>query len=393
MRPVYLDNNATTRVDPAVVEAMLPFFTEHFGNPSSAHGFGAPVREALKHAREAVAALVGAAYPDEILFTSGGTESDNAAIRAGLAARPERNEVVVSAVEHPAVLACLKQLEASGRIKVHRIPVMRCGCLDRDRFRAALSDRVALVTIMWANNETGVVFPVEALAEDANAVGALFHTDAVQAAGREPIDVKRGLIDLLSVSSHKVHGPKGVGALYVRRGVRFTPLVLGGKQERARRGGTENVPGLVGFGKAAEIAAGRLLGDAARMRALRDRLEAGLLRSIRDAAVLGAASPRLPNTSALSFGGVEAEAVASMLAREGIAVSTGAACSAGSSAPSHVLQAMGVSDDGAVRFSLARDSDDDDIDRALRATADIVARLRQGPAQPEVSPQREDAYA
>ena len=258
MRPVYLDNNATTRVDPEVVAAMLPFLTEHFGNPSSAHGFGAPSRQGMKTARDQIVALVGAGFPEEILFTSGGTESDNTAIRAGLAANPDRNEVVVSAVEHPAVLALVRRLEAEGRIKAHVIPVLTCGSLDRELYRAALSPRVALVSIMWANNETGVVFPIEALAEEAKAVGAIFHTDAVQAAGREPIQLKRSAIDLLSLSSHKLHGPKGVGALYVRRGLKLEPLIYGGRQERARRGGTENVPGVVGFGKAAEIAAPRL---------------------------------------------------------------------------------------------------------------------------------------
>ena len=278
----------------------------------------------------------------------------------------------------------VRLLEAEGRIKAHFIPVLPCGCLDRERYRAALSPRVALVSIMWANNETGVVFPVEALAEEAKAVGAVFHTDAVQAGGREPIDLKGTAIDLLSMSSHKLHGPKGVGALYVRRGFKLAPLIAGGRQERARRGGTENVPGVVGFGKAVEIAAPRLRGDAARMRALRDRLESGLVGRIRHAAVLGASAERLPNTSAIVFANVEAEAIAALLAREGIAVSTGAACSAGSQAPSHVLEAMAIpmaAKFGAVRFSLSRDSDDDDIDRALSALPDIVARLRDRPAR------------
>ena len=379
MKPVYLDNNATTRVDPAVVAAMLPYLTEHFGNPSSAHAFGAPARQGMKTARDQAAALVGAGFPDEILFTSGGTESDNTAIRAGLAANPDRNEIVVSAVEHPAVLALVRRLEAEGRIKAHVIPVLACGCLDRERYRAALSSRVAVASIMWANNETGVVFPVEALADEAKAVGAIFHTDAVQAAGREPIHLKRSAIDLVSLSSHKLHGPKGVGALYVRRGVRLEPLITGGRQERARRGGTENVPGIVGFGKAAELAAARQCGDARRMRALRDRLESGLAGRIPGAFALGTSAARLPNTSAVVCAGVEAEAIATMLAREGVAVSTGAACSAGSHAPSHVLRAMNnpmAAELGAVRFSLSRETDDDDIDAALAATAEIVARLR-----------------
>jgi cysteine desulfurase len=399
MWPVYLDNNATTRVDPEVVAAMLPYFTESFGNPSSAHAFGAPSRQGMKRAREQVAALVGAAFPDEILFTSGGTESDNAAIRAGLAANPERDEVIVSAVEHPAVLALVKQLEAEGRVKAHVIPVLTCGCLDRQRYRDALSPRTALVSIMWANNETGIVFPVEALAEEAKAVGAIFHTDAVQAAGREPIHLKRGAIDLLSLSSHKLHGPKGAGALYVRRGLKLEPLIYGGRQERARRGGTENVPGVVGFGKAAEIALPRLRGDAARMRALRNRLESGLVGRIPDAAVLGASAERLPNTAAIVCAGVEAEAIAAMLARQGVAVSTGAACSAGSHAPSHVLKAMNIpmaADLGAVRFSLSRETDDDEIDRALTETPEIVARLRSHALRASAianSDPREAAYA
>ena len=399
MRPVYLDNNATTRVDPEAVAAMLPYLTEHFGNPSSLHAFGAPSRQAVKTAREHAAALVGAALADEILFTSGGTESDNTAIRAALAANPDRNEVVVSAVEHPAVLALIRELEAEGRIKAHVVPVLTCGCLDRELFRAALSSRVALVTVMWANNETGVIFPVEALAEEAKAVGAVFHTDAVQAAGRAPINLKRSAIDLLSISSHKLHGPKGVGALYVRRGLKFAPMIYGGRQERARRGGTENVPAIVGFGKAAEIAVPRLHGDAARMRALRDRLESDFIARIRDIAVMGARAERLPNTSAIACAGVEAEAVATMLAREGIAVSTGAACSAGSHAPSHVLKAMNApiaTELGAVRFSLSRETDDDDIDRALTATREIVGRLRQSgpPASNSDAPRRrEAAYA
>ncbi len=399
MRPVYLDNNATTRVDPEVVTAMLPYLTEHFGNPSSLHAFGAPGRKGMKTARDRVAALVGAAFADEVLFTSGGTESDNTAIRAALAANPDRNEVVVSAVEHPAVLALVKELEAEGRIKAHVIPVLTCGCLDRERFRAALSSRVALVTVMWANNETGVIFPVEALAEEAKAVGAVFHTDAVQAAGRAPIDLKRSAIDLLSLSSHKLHGPKGVGALYVRRGLEFAPMIHGGRQERARRGGTENVPGIVGFGKAAEIAGPRLHGDAARMRALRDRLESDLIGRIRDVSVMGARAERLPNTSAIACAGAEAEAVATMLTREGIAVSTGAACAGGSHAPSHVLKAMNAPiavELGAVRFSLSRETDDDDIDRALAATCRIVGRLRENGAAasgPDAPRRREAAYA
>ena len=396
MKAVYLDNNATTRVDPDVVAAMLPYLTEHFGNPSSAHDYGAASRQAMKTARERVAGLIGARSADEILFTSGGTESDNAAIRAGLAAHPDRDEVVISAVEHPAVLALVRQLEVEGKIRAHIIPVLACGCFDRERYQAALSPRVAIVSIMWANNETGVVFPVEALAEDAKAVGAIFHTDAVQVAGREPIDVSRSAVDLLSISAHKLHGPKGVGALYARRSVAFAPLICGGRQERGRRAGTENVPGAVGLGRAAEIAAPRLRGDAARMRALRNRLESGLLGRIRNAAALGAKTLRLPNTSSIFCEGVEAEAVAALLAREGVAVSTGAACSAGGRAPSHVLSAMGnpaAAELGAIRFSLSRETDDGDIDRVLSLMPEIVARLADHAPPAKRERGREAAYA
>jgi cysteine desulfurase len=292
MRAVYLDNNATTRVAPEVVAAMLPCLTEDFGNPSSVHDFGATSRLALKEARERVRALLGAAFREEILFTSGGTEADNTAILGALEATDERNEIVVSAVEHPAVLALCSHLERTRHVKVHRIPVDALGGLDRARYRAALSRRVALASIMWANNETGVVFPVEELAEEAKAVGALFHTDAVQAVGRLPIALRGTAIDMLSLSAHKLHGPKGVGALYVRRGAPFRSLMLGGNQERGRRGGTENTPGIVGLGKAAEMATSRLRGDAARMRALRDRLEASLLGQIQGGRDRAAAQPR-----------------------------------------------------------------------------------------------------
>jgi cysteine desulfurase len=383
MRAVYLDNNATTRCDPQAVAEMLPYLTEQYGNPSSPHGFGDAARNAIREARARVGALIGATAPEEIVFTSGGTESDNLAILAALKANPDRNEIIVSAVEHPAVLALVRRLEAEGRVKVHAVPLMPCGCLDRERYRAALSPRVALVSIMWANNETGVLFPVEALAEEAKAFGALVHVDAVQAAGRTPIDMKRNVIDLMSLSSHKMHGPKGVGALFVRRGLKVAPMILGGKQERARRGGTENVPGIVGFGKAAEIASARLRGDAARMQALRDRFERGAAARIPGAVIVGGATLRLPNTSLVSCPGVEAEAIAALMAREGVAVSTGAACAAGAAAPSHVLTAIGspqLAKDGAVRVSLSRESDDDDIDRALDVMAAAVARLRPRPA-------------
>jgi cysteine desulfurase len=386
MRAVYLDNNATTRPDPEVVAAMLTCLTEDFGNPSSVHDFGSLSRIALKQAREKVRALLGAAFREEILFTSGGTEADNTAILGALDAADGRNEIIVSAVEHPAVLALCSHLERTRRIKVHRIPVDALGRLDRGRYRAALSHKVALVSIMWANNETGVVFPVEELAKEAKAVGALFHTDAVQAVGRLPIALRETAIDMLSLSAHKLHGPKGVGALYVRRDVPFRSLILGGNQERGRRGGTENTPGIVGLGKAAEMATSRLRGDAARMRALRDRLEASLMARIPNAFVLGDVERRLPNTSAIVCEGAEADAIVLLLNRAGVAASSGAACAAGSTAPSHVLRAMAVPAAlaaGAVRLSLSRDNDDDDIDRVIATMPAIVDRLRVRSLGPE----------
>jgi cysteine desulfurase len=397
MRPVYLDNNATTRVDPDVVAAMLPYFTEHYGNPSSAHDLGVAARRALKRARGSVRALIGAGSDDEIQFTSGGTESDNTAILGALGAADGRDEVVVSAVEHPAILALVAQLANSGRIKAHVIPVDQAGRLDRARYRAALSARVALVSIMWANNETGVLFPVEELAEEAKAVGALFHSDAIQAAGRIPIEVRQTSIDLISLSAHKLHGPKGVGALYVRLGLTLNPMIYGGRQERGRRAGTENLPGVVGFARAAEIAHAALASDAARMRVLRDRLERSLQDRIPEAFVVGRTEPRLPNTSALVCGGAEADAIALMLNRAGIAVSTGAACAAGSFASSHVLRAMNIPAalaQGATRFSLSRDNCDDDVDRVLAAMPSIVERLRGRPrAELSAAPQLVAAVA
>ena len=377
MRPVYLDNNATTRVDADVVAAMLPCFQEVYGNPSSSHRFGADASDLVKRARARVARLIGA-RDDEIVFTSGGTESDTTAILGALGASGGRDEVIVSAVEHSAVLALAKHLEHTGRARVHIIGVDNNGRLDRAAYARALSERVAVVSIMAANNETGVMFPVDDLAGEAKAHGALFHTDAVQAAGRCEFGLADSAIDMLSLAAHKMHGPKGVGALFVRRGVRIASLFHGGKHERGRRAGTENTPAIVGFGRAAELAAARLNGDSARMRALRDRLESGVKRIAPSAIVLGESEPRIANTSSIVFPRIEAEAVAIALGREGVAVSTGAACAAASRAASHVLVAMGFGDAadlGAVRFSLSRDSDDDDIDRTLTLLPGILARF------------------
>ena len=326
MKPVYFDNNATTRVDPRVVEAMLPFFTEQFGNPSSMHAFGANVSAAVNCARGELQSLLGAEHDHEIVFTSGGTESDNAAILSALEANPRRREIVTSAVEHPAVLSLCAWLEKNKGVRVHVIPVDEKGRLDLDAYAVALSDRVAIVSIMWANNETGTIFPVCQLADKAKAVGALFHTDAVQAVGKIPMDLKSTAIDMLSLSGHKLHAPKGIGALYVRRGVRFRPQIKGGHQERGRRAGTENTPAIVALGKAAALAALSMAKVNTHVRGLRDRLEKGLIQRIGHCFVTGDPDNRLPNTANVAFEYIEGEGILLLLNKEGVAASSGSAC-------------------------------------------------------------------
>ncbi|HEY8259850.1 MAG TPA: cysteine desulfurase NifS [Methylosinus sp.] len=380
MTAIYLDNNATTRTDPAVVEAMLPYFTEHFGNASSAHSFGASVGGAVKTARQQLQALLGAAHDHELIYTSGGTESDNAAILSALEAMPDRNEIVTSKVEHPAILTLCEHLEKIGRAKVHFIDVDSLGQLDIEAYRAALSDKVAIVSLMWANNETGTIFPIEGLAELAKQHGALFHTDAVQAVGKTSIVLKDSAIDMLSLSGHKLHGPKGVGALYVKKGARFKPLIRGGHQERARRGGTENVPAIIGLGKAAEIALQHMAEEQGRVKEMRDRLEKGILQRVPNCIVNGDRNDRLPNTSNIAFEYVESEAILLHLNRGGVAASSGSACTSGSMEPSHVLKAMGVPEaalHGAVRFSFSRDNAAEDVDRVIEALPPIVEKLRE----------------
>jgi cysteine desulfurase len=377
---VYLDNNATTRADPRVVEKMLPYFADEFGNASSTHLFGAEVATAVRDARRSVQTLIGAAHDHEIVFTSGGTESDNAAILAGLAAAEGRDEIVTSAVEHPAILSLVDHLREKRGITTHIIGVDEFGRLDMDAFRAALGPKTAIVSIMWANNQTGTLFPVERLADLAHEAGALFHTDAVQAVGKTPIDLKSTKIDLLSLSAHKLHGPKGVGALYVRKGTKFSPLIRGGHQERTRRGGTENTPGIVGLGMAAEIIRARLDEEATQIRALRDRLETRIVSEIGHCRVSGDLENRLPNTSNIAFFDIEGEAVLTHLNRAGVAASTGSACTAGSNEPSHVLRAMNIPAralQGAVRFSFSRDNTEADVDRVMEVLPGVVAKLRE----------------
>lgn len=380
LRPVYLDNNATTRVDPEVLAAMQPFFTEHFGNASSMHAFGAEIGGALDRARRQVQALLGTEYDHEIVFTSGGTESDNTAILSALETQTGRNEIITSVVEHPAILSLCDWLEKSRGIKVHRIPVDAQGRLDREAYRNALSERTAIVSIMWANNETGTIFPVEQLAELAHEAGALFHTDAVQAVGKIPIDLRTSEIDMLSLSGHKLHGPKGIGALYVRRGVRLRPLIRGGHQERGRRGGTENAPAIVGLGKAAELALQWMPHEAEAVKKLRDRLEQGIVARVPRCFVNGDTSSRLPNTTNIAFEFIEGEAILLLLNENGIAASSGSACTSGSLEPSHVLRAMKVpytAAHGSTRFSFSRENSDADVDRVLDVVPGVIAKLRR----------------
>lgn len=380
---VYLDNNATTRIDACVVEAMLPFFRDQFANASSSHALGAAASGAARAARRQVQALIGAARENEIVFTSGGSESNNAAIFSALEMQAGRDEIVTSAVEHPAVLAVCDNLEQLGRARIHRIPVDRAGNLDLEAYHAALSARTALVSVQWANNETGVVYPVELLASMAHEAGALFHSDAVQAAGKIVIDAQAAQIDMLSISAHKMHGPKGVGALYIRHGVRFAPLIHGGRQERGRRAGTENTAAIVGFGLAAELAAQALPREMPRVALLRDRLELEIMRLVPGSIVIGNSaddrSQRLPNTLNIAFEDLEADAILLLLDRVFIAASSGSACAAGSMEPSHVLRSMKVPFRylrGAVRFSLSRDNSDKDVDWVLEVLPQAVDELQ-----------------
>jgi cysteine desulfurase len=378
MGEIYFDNNATTRVLPEVAEAMLPFLTEHYGNPSSIHRFGSEVGQKLAAAREQIARLIGAADALEVILTSCGTEGDNAAIRGMLEARPEKRHIVTTKVEHPAVLGLCQHLEKKG-YRVTWLGVDQDGALDLDELRAALCDDTAVVSIMWANNETGVIFPIREIGAIVRAKGIPFHVDAVQAAGRLPLQVKDLPVDLLTISGHKFHAPKGVGALYVRRGISFPPFIIGGHQERNRRAGTENVAAIIGMGRAAEVALDRLGTDANDVRKLRDRLEALLLESCPDSRVNGRGQERLPNTLNISFRYLEGESVLVLLDQQGICASTGSACTAGSSEPSHVLRAMKVPADwlqGAVRFSLSRFNTEEEVCYVNQKLPPIVQRLR-----------------
>lgn len=379
MADVYLDNNATTRVDEEVVQAMLPFFTEQFGNPSSLHSFGNQVGMALKKARQSVQKLLGAEHDSEIVFTSCGTEADSTAILSALKAQPERKTIITTVVEHPAILSLCDYLASEG-YTVHKLAVDKKGRLDLDHYASLLTDDVAIVSVMWANNETGTLFPVLEMAQMADDAGIMFHTDAVQAVGKVPMNLQDTAIHMLSVSGHKLHAPKGIGVLYLRRGTRFRPLLRGGHQERGRRAGTENAASIVGLGVAAERALAFMEHENTEVARLRDKLEAGVLAAVPYAFVTGDPDNRLPNTANIAFEYIEGEAILLLLNKVGIAASSGSACTSGSLEPSHVMRAMDIpytAAHGTVRFSLSRYTTEEEIDRVIAAVPPIVAQLRK----------------
>ncbi|MBD3369381.1 aminotransferase class V-fold PLP-dependent enzyme [Candidatus Fermentibacteria bacterium] len=378
MRHVYFDSNATTRVAPEVLEEMMPYFDRSYGNPSSFHSFGSACMEAVEKARKQVADLIGAA-PEEVFFTSGGTESDNTALKGAARMDPSRNGLVVSAVEHPAVLETARYLERRGH-PVFYAGVDSEGSLNVREVSSAVDEGTALVSLMAANNETGVLFPVDELAKIAHGMGALYHTDAVQAVGKIEIDVRKQDIDLLSISAHKLHGPMGAGALFVRRGIDLPPLMHGGHQEEGLRAGTLNVPGIVGLGKAAELAGEELReGSAERLRNLRNRIEEGIISTCPETLILASETERLPNTLTAVFGGIESEAILTLLDMKGISASSGSACSTGTTDPSHVLTAMGCDanmGNSAIRISFDRYTTEEEVDYLLEQLPPIVEKLR-----------------
>ena len=378
MRTVYFDNNATTKVADEVLEEIRPYFCELYGNPSSMHTFGGQVGHKISKAREQVSALLGC-DPSEIIFTSCGTESDNAAIKGTLAAYPDKRKVITTRVEHPAVLSVCRDLENHGYTIVE-LAVDKLGRLDLAELQEKLDDNTAIVSIMYANNETGVIFPIDKIAEMVADKGIVFHTDAVQAVGKIPLNLSKSNIDLLSLSGHKLHAPKGVGALYVKKGTRLTSFMQGGHQEAGRRAGTENVPGIVGLGKACELAAQSLEEENTKVKYLRDKLENALLKICPDSRLNGNKENRLPNTTNISFEFIEGEAILLMLDKFGICASSGSACTSGSLEPSHVLRAMGVpftAAHGSIRFSLSRYNTEQEVDYTIEKLPPIINRLRE----------------
>ena len=379
MNVIYVDNNATTMVAPEVLDVMLPYFSTYYGNPSSMHSFGGEVAAKLSAARENVARLIGAA-PEEVIFTSCGTESDSTAIRAAIESQPDKKHIVTSRVEHPAVKNLYESLSKRG-YRTTFVPVDNHGNLDIDYLYDSLGDDTAIVSIMWGNNETGVIFPIDEISQQVKSRGIVFHTDAVQVVGKIPIDISKTAVDMLSLSGHKFHSPKGIGSLYIRKGTRFSPFLIGGHQEKGRRGGTENTASIIGMGKAAELAAQHLNADGYKpISRLRDKLERNLLETIPHAMVNGDPKNRLPNTSSIAFEYVEGEAILLMMNEYGICASSGSACTSGSLEPSHVLRAMGVpftAAHGSIRFSLSRYNTEDEIDKILEVLPPIIGRLRE----------------
>ena len=379
MTDIYLDNNATTKVDHAVVDVMIPYFLEQYGNPSSIHKFADGVARGLKHARQQVQSLIGCEHDSEIIFTSCGTESNSTAILSALKAQPDKKEIITTAVEHAAILNLCDYLEKDG-YTIHRMPVDKAGRLNLNAYQHLLSDKVAIVSVMWANNETGTIFPVAEMAEMANAEGVMFHTDAVQAVGKIPMMLQDTKIDMLSLSGHKLHAPKGIGVLYLRRGTRYRPLLRGGHQERGRRAGTENTASIVGLGKACELAQEFIEYENTKVKAMRDRLERGIIEQIPHCFVTGDLYNRLPNTTDIAFEYIEGESILMLLNKAGIAASSGSACTSGSLEPSHVMRAMDIpytAAHGTIRFSFSRYNSMAEVDTVLKVMPGIVAALRK----------------
>jgi cysteine desulfurase len=378
MKIVYTDNNATTKVADEVIEEMLPYFGQLYGNPSSMHTFGDQVGKKIVKARQQVAELINA-DPEEIVFTSCGTESDNAAVYAAINAFPEKKHIITSNVEHPAINNLYKKLQKTQGYEVTFVPVDKKGLLDLDILYNSLSDNTAIVSLMWANNETGVINPIEQIAKKVKEKGILFHTDAVQAAGKVSIDVKKTGVDMLSLSGHKIHAPKGIGVLYVKKGFKFSPFLIGGHQEKGRRGGTENTVSIIGLGKACELAKENLPVMNTKVRELRDYLQTRLLEKIPGSSVNGDMDQRLPNTLYIGFDAVEGESILLLLDREGICASSGSACTSGSLDPSHVLMAMEVpfkSAHGSIRFSLSHYNTKEEMDHIVTTLVPAIQKLR-----------------
>lgn len=377
MDVIYVDNNATTKVAPEVLEEMIPFFGDLYGNPSSMHTFGGIAGQKIEQSRERVASLIGAA-PEEIVFTSCGTESDSTAIQAAIQSNPDKKHIVTTRVEHPAIKSLCEHLAKKG-YRITFVPVDRKGRLDMDVLFKSLTDDTAIVSIMWANNESGVIFPIEEIVQQVKERELIFHTDAVQAVGKIPVDVGTLPVDMLSLSGHKIHAPKGVGALYVRKGTKFSPFLIGGHQEKGRRGGTENVASIVGLGKACELAIDHIGEQNGRVGKLRDILETGLLKQIPQVMINGDPENRLSNTTSISFEYVEGESILLLMDQDGICASSGSACTSGSLEPSHVLRAMGVpftAAHGSIRFSLSIYNTEKEVDFIIEKLPPIIARLR-----------------